>query len=267
MSEQVCAYCQENKKFTKEHLWPTSLHKRLYNANNQTESNFWLSRLQRSIPNEPTIKDVCATCNNITLSELDSYICNLFDSDFINIVKFNEKISFDYDYHLLKRWLLKMSFNSARIHDSHDRQALKDILPYILGKNDKLGRSVQLFTLLTYPEEVKVKEIDKSISSEETIIIEPTIHRVGHLHFSVPDIGQKLLRVVHLRSFTFFMAFWLPTGGKAEQNYFESIITQKMNGIKLLKPSESSIELECIGLGAWQSLKESRTKLEFSDEK
>jgi len=202
--QKICAYCKENNTLTKEHLWPTSLHKRLYSANEQSESFFWLSRLQRTIPNEPVIKDVCAHCNNITLSILDSYICNLFDKELINIIKFKEKISFEYDYHLLKRWLLKMSYNSARIHNSHDEKALEEMLPYILGEDDKLGRSVQLFALLTYPEEVEKKEIDKNNTSNETIIIEPSIHRVGHIFFRVPNIGQKILRVVHLRSFSFY---------------------------------------------------------------
>ena len=264
-NKKICAYCKEEEKLTKEHLWPTSLHKRFNLANEQNENYFWLSRLQRTIPNEPTIKDVCAHCNNITLSKLDKYICELFDRKFIHIVKFNEKISFEYDYHLLKRWLLKMSYNSARIHNAHDIKALEDMLPYILGEDDKLGRSIQLFAMLTYPEEVKKNEIDKTNISDETIIIEPTIHRVGHTLFRVPNIGQKILRVVHLRSFAFLLAFWPPAGGKSEQNDFESIITNKMNGLKLLRANENNIILECIGIGAWRSLRDAKSQFEFSD--
>jgi hypothetical protein len=136
-------------------LWPNSLHKRLYTVNQQSESYFWLSRLQHIIPSKPTIKDVCAHCNKVILSKLDDYICRLFDTDFINICKFNDKVFFEYDYHLLKRWLLKISYNSARIYSAHDKKALEIMLLYILGKNDRLGRSVQLFVLLTYPEELK----------------------------------------------------------------------------------------------------------------
>lgn len=263
-SHTICAYCKKENKLTKEHLWPNSLHKRLYKANQQSESYFWLSRLQRFIPSEPTIKDVCAHCNNVVLSELDGYICRLFDTDFINIYQFNEKVSFEYDYHLLKRWLLKMSYNSARIHSAHDEKALEVMLPYILGKDDKLGRSVQLFALLTYPEEVKKQEIDKTITSDEIIVIEPTNHRVGHALFRVPNIGQKILRVVHLRSFSFLMAFWPPAGGKTEQNDFESIITSKMKGLKLLHANKQNVTLECCGLGAWKSIKDSRSQFEFN---
>ena len=158
-----------------------------------------------------------------------------------------------------------MCYNSARIHSAHDEKALEDMLPYILGEDDKLGRSIQLFALLTYPEEVKKKEIDKTVTSDETIIIEPTVHRVGHIFFKVPNLGQKILRVVHLRSFSFLLAFWPPVGGKAEQNYFESIITSKMNGLKLLRANEKSITLECVGIGAYKSLKDSRSQFEFSD--
>lgn len=264
-SQKICAYCKKENRLTKEHLWPNSLHKRLYNANQQSESYFWLSRLQRVIPSEPTIKDVCAHCNNVVLSELDDYICRLFDTYFINICQFNEKIFFEYDYHFLKRWLLKMSYNSARIHSAHDEKALEVMLPYILGKNNKLGRSVQLFALLTYPEEVKKQEIDKTITSGETILVEPTIHRAGHILFRVPNIGQKILRVVHLRSFSFLMAFWPPTGVKAEQNDFESIIISKMNGLKLLHANKKIVTLECCGLSAWKSIKDARGQFEFNE--
>lgn len=158
-----------------------------------------------------------------------------------------------------------MSYNSARIHSAHDEKALELMLPYILGEDDNLGRSVQLFALLTYPEEVKKREIDKTITSDETIIIEPKIHRVGHILFKVPNIGQKILRVVHLRSFSFLLAFWPSAGGKAEQNDFESIITSKMNGLKLLRANKKNITLECVGIGAWMSLKDARSQFEFSN--
>jgi hypothetical protein len=104
---------------TREHLWPASLHRRLIEANGQVTKNvFWLARLQREIPNEPQIKDVCAECNNVILSKLDAYICSLFDSTLAHVPRRNDRVCLAYDYHLLKRWLLKMSFNSARIHNS-----------------------------------------------------------------------------------------------------------------------------------------------------
>jgi hypothetical protein len=205
MKQSLCAYCNQPSTLTKEHLWPASLHKRLYVANQQDRNYFWLSRLQRDLPSEPQIRDVCAKCNNITLSELDNYICSLFDTTFINLLERDQEVTFEFNYHLLKRWLLKTSYNSARIHNAPDLDALKCLLPYILGKNNRLGRSVQLFVELVYPEYIEPTDIDDKSSELCSSLFYPTGHRVGHTLFRVPRIGQKILRTVHLRSYTFFL--------------------------------------------------------------
>jgi len=124
----MCAYCGLDKPLTREHLWPASLHRRLMEGDEdrlmggdeEKHNSFWLAKLKKAIPSEPTIRDVCADCNNTVLSLLDAYICELFDHSFVHIPKRHERVEFEYDYHRLKRWLLKMCFNSARIHSSRD---------------------------------------------------------------------------------------------------------------------------------------------------
>lgn len=265
MPLSVCAYCRQPATPTKEHLWPASLHRRLYAANQQTSSSFWLARLQREIPAEPQIRDVCARCNNVTLAELDSYICSLFDSTFANIVPRDSEVSFEYDYHLLKRWLLKMAYNSSRIHDSMDRFALQALLPYILGTDARLGRSVQLFAQLVYPEEISEREIDGERDVERLVLFEPTMHRVGHLVFRAHGIGEKVLRAIHLRSYSFFLAYWQPTGGAAEQEDFANVFMSRMRGTELLRASQSTARLRCFGMGAWESFRSSRNTRFASD--
>lgn len=150
MTRKHCAFCDRAGPLTKEHLWPKSLHKRLEDASSGNRNYFWLNRLKQVIASEPQVRDVCANCNNGVLSELDSYICDLFDAQLIHMPKQHETVTFSFDYHLLKRWLLKLSFNSARIHDSPDRQALQVLRPYHHGSN-LLGRSTQLFLQLVHP--------------------------------------------------------------------------------------------------------------------
>lgn len=267
MNQSICAYCKKPATPTKEHLWPAALHKRLYKVNNQTENSFWLARLQRDIPSEPQIRDVCAPCNNVILSKLDSYICELFDSKFIQILNHCQKVIFEYDYHLLKRWLLKMSYNSSRIHNSMDREALAHLLPYILGKDERLGRSVQLFVQLVYPEEVHARELDENTDASEKLLFEPSINRVGHMLFRVHGVGEKILRTVHLRSYSFFLAYWPPGGNRAEQDDFEKTFISCMQGARLLRPSQDKVHLTCDGMGAWQSFRESRsTSFAFDDD-
>ena len=106
----VCAYCGSDERLTREHLWPTSLHRRLMDVSEAKQNNFWLAKLKKEIPSEPTVRDVCAHCNNIVLSALDRYICELYDRSFIHIPSRHERVEFEYDYHRLKRWILKMCF-------------------------------------------------------------------------------------------------------------------------------------------------------------
>lgn len=254
----VCAYCKIANPLTKEHLWPTSLHRRLVAANQQDASAFWLARLRKSIPNEPQIRDVCAQCNNGVLSELDTYICSLFDSKFIHMPLRNEKVQFEYRYHYLKRWLLKICFNSARIHDSLDLFALETLSPYILGKANDLGRSVQLFLRLSFPQEIPAEDILPGFESERPLVFYPDMNRVGHVYYIAENIGKKILRAVYLRSYTFYLAFWEPGKGQAEQIDFTSVLTRDLPGTILLRPSQPKVVLECNSIGAWDSFKNSR---------
>lgn len=215
--------------------------------------------MQRDISSEPKIRDVCADCNNVTLSELDNYICNLFDSTLVNILEYGQDVVFEHDYHLLKRWILKMSYNSARIHNSPDTNAIKRLLPYILGEKEKLGRSVQLFVQLMYPEYPDPRDFGNESGDLCSSLFYPEIHRVGHMIFRVPGVGQKILRTVHLRSYTFLLAYWPIDGGRAEQEDFEQVFTSLHRGTRRLKPSQPRVRLVCDGIGAWQSFRESRS--------
>jgi hypothetical protein len=176
----------------------------------------------------------------------------------------NEKVEFECNYHLLKRWLLKMCFNSARIHNSPDLPALEVLLPYILGQRDDLSRSVQLFLQLSFPQEVTPEEVDLESALAQPILFYPNMNRVGFGYYVAHGIGKKLMRTVHLRSYTFFLAFWQPGRGQAEQYDFANILTHHLNGTVLLRLGRPRVFLECTGIGAWDSFKYSRdNQLEF----
>lgn len=266
MTRQVCAYCKSPESLTREHLWPAALHSRLVAANNQTSNAFWLARLKKEIPSEPQIRDVCAQCNNVVLSELDEYICRLFDSTLVHIPNKDERVWLEHDYHLLKRWLLKLCFNSARIHNSHDLHALEAMLPYILGGDDTLGKSVQLFVQLSYPEEIPEEYLSANAPTERPIIFFPNMNRVGHIFFRVHGVGQKLLRAIHLRSFSFFLAFFRPGEARVALDDFAEHFCRNSR-TTLLRPSRPQVELQCNGIGAWSSFKDSRDyQLVFNDD-
>lgn len=68
----------------------------------------------KAIPNPQEIGDVCANCNNVALSRLDSYLAALTRKYFLTIVQPGDRIRFGYDFDLLLRLMLKVAYNVAR---------------------------------------------------------------------------------------------------------------------------------------------------------
>lgn len=261
-SVSTCAFCGLPGTMTREHLWPAALHQRLLTANSQSQSAFWLRRLEKPIAAEPQIRDVCARCNNGVLSELDAYICELFDRSFIRMPARGDSISFDYDYHRLKRWLLKMSYNSARIHSAPDLEALEKTRKYILGDGDALGRSTAVFLHLTYPERIPPSDVADVPASIAADLFYPAGNRAGYTYFSVEGLGLRFLRSVHLRAFSFSLAYARDEGGRANQSELEELLSSHMPGIVRLRPSRPAVELRCNGMGAWESFKNAYAQID-----
>jgi hypothetical protein len=253
----VCAYCGSDEPLTREHLWPTSLHRRLIDVSEEKQNSFWLAKLKKAIPSEPTVRDVCAHCNNTVLSALDGYICELFDRSFVHIPKRHEQVEFEYDYHRLKRWLLKMCFNSARIHSSADIIVFPPLMPYILGNSYSLGRPVQLYAQLSYPAEIPEEFLEPD--DARPTIYYPVMHRVGNLWFTPQGIGKKMLRAVHLRSFSFYLAFWQPNECREETEVFTKTFLERVQASVLLRAARNRETLICDGMSAWDSVSDSRS--------
>ena len=106
---RVCAFSNQAKPLTREHIWPKGIIQRVpgYNAR-------YIGSQQKFVEAELTVKDVCASCNNGALSTLDSYICRLFDAQFVRIAQPRRARTLVYEYEPLLRWLLKTSYNAAR---------------------------------------------------------------------------------------------------------------------------------------------------------
>src|SRR5258708_39077844 len=99
----VCAYCRLDRPLTKEHIWPKGFIKR---------TNYkirYSAKAPKTFSGEMTIRDVCYSCNNGPLSNLDAYACELFDEYFKNFVQNGEVVSFKYHFSSLTRWLLKVA--------------------------------------------------------------------------------------------------------------------------------------------------------------
>jgi hypothetical protein len=203
-----CQYClREAPKLTKEHLWPAALHSRINESNRAIfgeDNRFFLSKIDKMIEGEPQIKDVCADCNNGPLSVLDSYICELWDERLHQIVPADAQIAFSFDYDRLSRWLLKMSFNSARIHES-DVKHLQRCREYILH-GGLHPPHVAVHVQLTAPGELTAEQLAfyRSHGIHDTEY-EPRFNRVGHFGYPTRFGYRRLLRAVHLQSYMFLI--------------------------------------------------------------
>ncbi len=127
----ICAYCGNDRRATREHVIPSFM----YSLQKQfTESVVgWNEVAGRMIKGEAKVKDVCAACNNGELGALDSYGKTLLSDCGLLVRNYKETtVSVSYDYSLLLRWLLKISFNSARTDGAHAPIFL-DYIPFIMG--------------------------------------------------------------------------------------------------------------------------------------
>ena len=91
---------------TKEHIWSDCLIEKYEDLSTYSE------RENKFYKGDPTIKDVCSNCNNILLSKLDTYLCDLYDRLFHRILQPGESTRIEYDYDMLLRALL-------RFHTTH----------------------------------------------------------------------------------------------------------------------------------------------------
>jgi hypothetical protein len=122
-----CAYCDSTKPATREHVIP-----RWYSETPGERDTFNARAPVTQFKGDLMVKDVCQACNGGPLSDLDTYGHELYVRYFAVPVYADETVDFDYDGDRLIRWLLKMSFNSARVHNA-DARVLSQYRHIILG--------------------------------------------------------------------------------------------------------------------------------------
>ena len=172
----------------------------------------FLESAQRIVDGEPTVRDVCATCNGGPLSALDNYICGLYDTYFDRILKPSQTVLFKYDFHKLARWLLKVSFNSARTKNEGDALILARYREYILDpirKHPQLALFLQLAgpRVLTKAEAARIdprwlKQLPRTPNGGHQI--PPTMVRISRAVSSQP-FAPVVHRLVSINSFYFYI--------------------------------------------------------------
>lgn len=170
---KVCSYCDHKRKLTKEHIWP----KCIINRMPELEAKY-IGNQDKFTSAELVVRDVCAECNNTKLSKLDDYLCFLYDKYFKYYVEEIDNLTFEYNYELLLRVLLKITYNNARTFDKTDsyyREYRKSILnggiihENIVIKLDIIKPHLEDDNKI-YPKSARCGRIDVGIQSDKFIL-------------------------------------------------------------------------------------------------
>ncbi|MFS0688763.1 hypothetical protein AB1K89_05925 [Sporosarcina sp. 179-K 8C2 HS] len=139
----ICSYCQKDGRMTGEHIIPQALLDMFpecdFNIRYDKEIKYFKSE-------NIVINDVCDNCNNVILSELDSYGSGMVRDYFVNTYEAEDKLVLPYNYSLLSRWLLKIMFNIARTKKSEiQTTSFESNLDYILGRTETSAMPISVF--------------------------------------------------------------------------------------------------------------------------
>lgn len=127
-NRKSCAYCGGSGRLTKEHILPAFLFRRY------PEQRSGIPPKSHKVAKfEGTIKDVCGSCNSGPLSELDAYAQAFTEQNRCDrtFERKRPSLLILYEYEMLLRWLLKISFNAMRAVDRTNE--ISKSVGFILG--------------------------------------------------------------------------------------------------------------------------------------
>ncbi len=188
-----CAYCDRQAPMTREHIWPDNIIESY-----GTELHTYNGNRQKFHKGDPVIKDVCSDCNSEKLSILDAWIGGVFNAQLKSIIQPGESVTFKYNYDLLLRSLLKISFNAARANGNskviEEHQYLRE---YILEGRSRPRVEVRL-------QIVTAARVIKS-DSNELDQFTPTMLRSGLVPFGGKHSDKFLVRLIAFNSYYFYL--------------------------------------------------------------
>jgi hypothetical protein len=138
-----CSYCNAISTPTKEHIWPSNIIKKY-----EEKLASYNKKIDKLVYSDPVIKDVCAKCNNEMLSELDAYLSKLYDSHLYQSLNPGDSTKIEFDFEMLLRALLKISYNSSRALANEDiKKAHDKFRNYILKGGYLTGVQLRLLVV------------------------------------------------------------------------------------------------------------------------
>jgi hypothetical protein len=206
---KTCIYCGSAGKLTKEHIWPNAIidHCGMEFTHNPRNLNFHKG--------DPVIKDVCGSCNSTLMQPLDNYIIMLTKSHFSKDVLPGQAVSFTFNFDLLFRTLLRISFNSARAQ-CDDQGILKyfnKIIPYIIGTRKRPSGTKLRLQIVTSSRAINT-------TTGETKIFRHDMFRSATLNYMNNKGSKFRIRLVAIKSYWFYIIFPVKKFTKDEEFEF-----------------------------------------------
>jgi hypothetical protein len=226
----ICAYCGEDKRPTREHVFPAFMLRRRTSYRTFVDH----SRSGMVVKSPPTVRDVCAECNGGVLSVLDAYVKTLDDQFFGTYVETSDSVGFEYSYEELLRWLLKVCYNDARASNGSVKEH-QEFAKYILGLGSP-PKPIDLFLGVIAPVTTTLAEQRGGLGK----IAFPPAVRLGRLklHASAA-VALDLHRLVSINSYLSVFLVWKPQAEELIRRATIRALTGR--GFELLTPDADSV--------------------------
>jgi hypothetical protein len=249
-----CAYCGNEGKMTREHVIPSFLYE--FQRTFEKAMIGWNESAEKMLSDEAKIKDVCLKCNNENLSSLDNGGKKILSDAGLLVHNFDKNfIDLKYDFDMLMRWLLKISFNSARTDRVHSF-IFEPFVDYILYGKNRIPRSrIALLVYFAAPEKLGPNQRNdpqyRMITGGKDIF-NPLIVRISYGRSSSSD--DLLIRSVTFGALVFYLLI-SPDGSlpghaaaairKFMKTHLGSVeLTPKSKFLRLTPGKETSLDLQ-----------------------
>lgn len=191
----LCAYCGSQSAPSRDHVWPKCFLEKV----GRRRYAHYSPKSGKVHGADYVVKDVCANCNNVKLSVLDSYFCDDYERYFRIPRDADSVVEFQYDFDLLLRALLKIAYNTARSAGS-EAQPLARLARYVLD-GGRTPEGVALVAELVSPTYLP----DRSHPSAPPKKVLPTMYRSMRAELSTKHGANIAVRVVAVGSFFFHL--------------------------------------------------------------
>ena len=240
----ICAYCGLDKPTTREHLMPAFLYQYI-DRDAVGDIAEWNEVTKTRLSIEHKVKDVCAKCNNVNLSNLDAYGQSFLESNEATRPIYASRFKIRFDYHRLQRWILKIHFNASRA--SPDPLRLdRSLLDYILhGAPKPDDRYVFLATELLRPHRVQSPDSPHFASANADGLSNPFLVRITKSLFT-----RRVSERLQVDSVAFgglvIHSIKLATSLTPSQarKLKQTVLRENQSCMKIMDPSRSEIILQ-----------------------